>query len=259
MTAQWPDFYDPDLYEEKIGPGLRVGDAYAALLAGAPLDVAEYGCGPGEILLRLAHDRHRVTGLDRAQAMVARARLRVQQAPPEIAGRITVLHADINAPALEPGFDAVLLTNELVLHVLEPDALLAAFSQAAGALRPGGRLILDLPHVDFAMLAGAYGALRDHEFCRGYFPRADGTTLRVNEHVTFDPQTWVKTMTFKYEQIGADGQAMPAYFRQLQQRVWTLQEIRFALRQSEFAGITSAVQPGFDDRYFVTAQKDDAP
>ena len=48
MIHEWPEFYDPNLYEEKVGPGRRVGETYSALLEGPPLRIIEYGCGPGE-------------------------------------------------------------------------------------------------------------------------------------------------------------------------------------------------------------------
>ena len=254
----WPDFYDPDLYEDDVGPGLRVEDAYAALLCGPALSIVEYGCGPGQVLLRLAADGHRVTGIDRVPAMVARARQRVGEAPGDVAGRITVLSAEIEAVVLPDPVDAVLLTNEFVLHVADAAALVAMLAVAGDALTPRGRLVLDLPHVNFALLSQASGPQRDLEFCRGYFSRGTGGTLRVIERIAFDPATWCKEMIFKYEEIDASGRATGTRFRKLVQRVWTLQEIRFALALAGFASIAAEIRPEFPDRQFVTAVKGEA-
>lgn len=252
----WLEFYDPDLYEQEIGPGLRVGPAYAGLLAESGLQtVAEYGCGPGEILVSLARAGHVVTGIDRSAAMAHRARLRASEEPEEVAQRITILHAAIEGLRLSQPVDAVLMTNEFVLHLLEADTLVAALTGALDNLGPGGRLILDLPVIDFELLATAAGKFRDQEFCRGYFPMSDGTTLRVSERVLFSTATWEKEMTFAYERIDSEGKATGSFFRRLRQRVWTAQEISFALALAGADNIAVDALAAFSDRYFISAER----
>jgi SAM-dependent methyltransferase len=252
----WLEFYDPDLYEQEIGPGIRVGPAYAGLLAKSGLrTVAEYGCGPGEILVNLARAGHVVTGIDRSAAMVDRARLRASEEPEEVARRITVLHAGIEGLRLPQPVDAVLMTNEFVLHLLDPDTLVAALAGALDSITPGGRLILDLPIIDFELLANAAGKFRDQEFCRGYFAMSDGTTLRVSERIIFSTSTWEKEMTFKYERIDAQGRTADSFFRRLRQRVWTVQEIRFALALAGAGTIAVDALAAFPDRLFIAAER----
>lgn len=252
----WLEFYDPDLYEQEIGPGLRVGTAYAGLLAGSGAKaIAEYGCGPGEILVSLARAGHTVIGIDRSAAMAARARLRASEAPEDVSRRITVLHAAIEQLTLPQPVDAVLMTNEFVLHLLHPDTLVAALANALGNLAPGGRLILDVPVIDFELLANAGGKFRDQEFCRGYFPMSDGTTLRVSERIIFSAETWEKEMTFNYERIDAQGRGVGSFFRRLRQRVWTVQELRFALALAGAGTVTVDRLEPFPDRLFISAER----
>lgn len=252
----WLEFYDPDLYEQEIGPGLRVGPAYAGLLAESGLKtVAEYGCGPGEILVSLARAGHVVTGIDRSAAMTARARLRVSEEPEAVARRITVVHAAIEGLRLPQPIDAVLMTNEFVLHLLDPDTLVAVLAGALNNIAPGGRLILDLPMIDLELLASAAGKFRDQEFCRGYFAMSDGTTLRVSERVIFSAETWEKEMTFKYERIDAEGRGVDSFFRRLRQRVWTAQEIRFAIALAGAGAIAVDSLAAFPDRLFISAER----
>lgn len=256
----WLEFYDPDLYEQEIGPGLRVGPAYAGLLAESGLkSVAEYGCGPGQILVTLARAGHVVTGIDRSAAMAQRARLRASEEPEEVASRITILHAAIEELRLPQPVDAVLMTNEFVLHLLDSDTLVAALSGALHNIAPGGRLILDLPTIDFELLATAAGKFRDQEFCRGYFPMSDGTTLRVSERIIFSTTQWEKEMTFKYERIDAEGRATDRFFRRLRQRVWTAQEIRFALALAGAGTITVDALEAFSDRLFISGERRTRP
>ncbi|MFJ7135720.1 class I SAM-dependent methyltransferase [Streptomyces fungicidicus] len=96
-------------------------------------DVLDLGCGTGSLALLAAGQGHRVTGVDRSPAMVARAR-------EKLAGRDAVfLVGDATAPPVgEERYDTV-----LVRHVLwtlpEPDRALRHWRDL---LRPGGRLVL---------------------------------------------------------------------------------------------------------------------
>ena len=103
-----------------------------------PRVIAEYGCGPGEILIALARAGHRVIGIDRSEEMVARARLRASREPKEIAGRITVIHSAAERPDLPLPVDAVLMANEFVLHILEASELVRMFAAAQELVAPAG-------------------------------------------------------------------------------------------------------------------------
>lgn len=252
----WPEFYDPDLYEQKIGPGLRVGDAYTEFLpARDPVHVAEYGCGPGEIVISLARAGHYVVGIDRAEKMVARARLRLDEEPDEVSARVLLLHGSVHDLALPQPVDAVLMPNEFVLHLLDAPALVETFAAAWLNIAKRGKIILDIPIVDFGQLAQASGPLRHQEFCRGYFSMRDGTTLRVSERVVFSTKDWRKEMVFKYERIDADGRGADAFFRRLVQRVWTTQEVCFALQLTGADRIEVRNIDGFPDRVFILAER----
>ena len=252
----WPEFYDPDLYEQKVGPGLRVGDAYIELLSeDGPQFVAEYGCGPGEVLIGLARAGHTVIGIDRSEQMVARANLRASEERPDVAQRISVLHSTIEELAIQESVDAVLMTNELVLHILDAKDLVRGFTLAWGHITLGGRIVLDLPNIDFELLANASGKMQDMEFCRGYFPLADGTTLRVSERTIFSTETWRKEMTFKYERIDASGRMLDSFFRHLEQRMWTAQEICFALELAGAGEMEVRRLGAFPDRVFISAEQ----
>lgn len=254
--TDWSEFYEPDLYEQNVGPGLRVADAYVALLArSGPMRIAEYGCGPGQIVIDLARAGHTVIGIDRSPRMVERARLRASEETADVAQRITIVRARIEDVALQGPVDAVLMPNELVLHVLEPHDLVRTFAHAFRQIAGGGRVILDLPVVDFELLAHASGKNRDLEFCRGYFPMIDGTTLRVSERIAFSAETWRKEMIFRYERISREGTMIDTFFRRLEQRVWTTQEVCLALQLAGAADIEPCKLDGYADRVFVTAER----
>ncbi|WP_327674996.1 class I SAM-dependent methyltransferase [Kitasatospora sp. NBC_00458] len=109
--------------------------AVGGWLPPAPADVLDVGCGTGSLSLLLAEAGHRVTGVDLAPAMVARARRKLAAAG--LPARFLV--GDAAAPPTGDGsFDAV-LSRHLLWTLPDPGA---ALTQWAARLRPGGLLVL---------------------------------------------------------------------------------------------------------------------
>jgi SAM-dependent methyltransferase len=136
------DYWDvaADHFDDEPDHGLRdprVRAAWAARLRAwlpdAPSDVLDLGCGTGTLALLAAGQGHRVTAVDRAPRMLARAR-------EKLAGSgARVLAGDAVEPPVGDGeFDAVLVRH--VLWALPDPA--KALRRWAGLLRRGGRLVL---------------------------------------------------------------------------------------------------------------------
>ncbi|MGW8779422.1 class I SAM-dependent methyltransferase [Streptomyces sp. NPDC055796] len=107
----------------------------SAWLPRAPADVLDVGCGTGSLSLLLAEAGHRVTGVDLAPRMVARAESKFTAAG--LAGRFLV--GDAGAPPTgQEQYDAV-LCRHLLWTLPAPGAALRAW---VARLRPGGRLML---------------------------------------------------------------------------------------------------------------------
>ena len=108
---------------------------WAALLGPAPLQVIEVGCGDGIILERLRSLGHAVTGVepDPSAAAVARGRgLTIHQAKAE----------DLPTTLRDGQSDLVILSHVLE-HCLDPAAALA---NCRRALKPGGRIMVEVPN-----------------------------------------------------------------------------------------------------------------
>ncbi|MFE4667781.1 class I SAM-dependent methyltransferase [Streptomyces sp. NPDC056716] len=127
-------------FDDEPDHGLRdpeVRAAWAARLRSwlpdRPCDLLDLGCGTGSLALLAAEQGHRVTGVDRSPAMVARARAK-------LAGRdAAVLTGDAAAPPIgEERYDVVLVRH--VLWTLPDPA--RALRRWRGLIRPGGRLVL---------------------------------------------------------------------------------------------------------------------
>jgi SAM-dependent methyltransferase len=107
---------------------------------GAVLDL---GCGPGDIVLRLAtrHPELVVHGLDGSAAMLHYASERLHEAP-ALSGRVQFVEGVLPGAALPlPGYDAV-ISNSLLHHLHEPRHFWQAVREAG---KPGAAvLVMDL-------------------------------------------------------------------------------------------------------------------
>jgi ArsR family transcriptional regulator len=104
-----------------------------------PLDVVDIGCGEGYLTVEVARWARRVIAVDRAPAVLARARA--------LAGRrhadnITFKRGEIDRLPMEASSVDVALLSQALHHAADPARTLA---EAARIVRPGGKiLILDL-------------------------------------------------------------------------------------------------------------------
>ncbi|HZT76336.1 MAG TPA: class I SAM-dependent methyltransferase [Vicinamibacterales bacterium] len=104
-------------------------------LGPAPLDVLEIGCGPGQLLSRLAARGHRAIGIDFSKSAVAVARA---AGLPAFEGSLDTIGEHVPAATR---FDAIVLFH-VIEHVPDPDALFASIAPWA---RPGARLFISCP------------------------------------------------------------------------------------------------------------------
>ncbi|MEV7596774.1 class I SAM-dependent methyltransferase [Kitasatospora sp. NPDC089797] len=129
-------------FDDEPDHGLRAAETREAWarrvrkwLPAGSAEVLDVGCGTGSLAELVAADGHRVTGVDLAPRMVARARAKLAAAG--LTGRFLV--GDAGAPPVrEGGFD-VLLCRHLLWTLPEPERSLGAWVRL---LRPGGRLVL---------------------------------------------------------------------------------------------------------------------
>ncbi|TQF06090.1 class I SAM-dependent methyltransferase [Kitasatospora acidiphila] len=104
-------------------------------LPATPGEVLDAGCGTGSLALLAAAAGHRVTGVDCAPAMVARARAKFAAAG--LSGTFLIGDA-AEPPTGDAKFDVV-LARHLLWTLPDPAAALRSWAER---LRPGGRLVL---------------------------------------------------------------------------------------------------------------------
>jgi 2-polyprenyl-3-methyl-5-hydroxy-6-metoxy-1,4-benzoquinol methylase len=124
------------------GPNYRARIDRAADWIGPNADVLDAGCAGGQITLDLAPHVQRITGIDLSPKLIGYAQARCQELGVANASFKVATPED---PTLAPGsFDAI--TAYSLLHLVEdPSATLGRFHEL---LKPGGRLIVELPFKD---------------------------------------------------------------------------------------------------------------
>lgn len=112
-----------------------------------PLRILEPFCGTGRLLLPLAADGHTMVGLDRAPAMLARARQKLDEQP-TLAPRVTLLQQNVLQEAWSAGFDLVVLGSNCLYELATPEEQQHLVEQAWHSLLPGGHVFVDSDHME---------------------------------------------------------------------------------------------------------------
>jgi 3' terminal RNA ribose 2'-O-methyltransferase Hen1 len=150
-----------DLHEE------RLETVVAALLRSGAQSVLDLGCGPGELLIRLARQAQfqKIIGIDLSLEALLAAQALVQAPLDEVGPRVSLLQASFTRPdARLEGFDAAALV-ETIEHI-DPGRLSRLEHAVFSCYRPA-TVIVTTPNREYNVLHGmAEGALRhpDHRF-----------------------------------------------------------------------------------------------
>ena len=128
--------------------------------AGEALEVADIGCGGGDLALALATSGHRVTGLDQAPGMIEIAEARRRDLPETAQARLKFILGELETNNLpDHAFDVV--TSMGVIGYLDDDA--PFFRTADRLLKPGGRLIVSSRNRLFNMNSLSFRTLNEIE------------------------------------------------------------------------------------------------
>lgn len=106
---------------------------------GAGLRIADFGAGTGRLAITLAAAGHHVTAIEPSKAMLEQ--LETKNAH----GIIQTHHASLTSYAGPGGHDLALAVFTVIAYILTPEDLVAAFANAAKALKPQGCLLIDVP------------------------------------------------------------------------------------------------------------------
>ena len=168
--AELPELYDLEHagFSEDINLYLRLAE-----VVGDP--ILELGCGTGRVLAPLAAAGHRITGIDRSQPMLARARSMLQEQGYIVLQRVTLVEGSITEAERAPGgpFGLAIFSLNGLMHLPAVAEQRAALASARRALDPRGMLVIDVMNPTHEVL-GAFDGRVQHE---GSWRKADGTVV----------------------------------------------------------------------------------
>ena len=155
MEAIYERPHDYDLEHE--GDDEDIEFYSSTLTHSRPPRVLELACGSGRVTIPLA--RHaasigcELVGIDTSTTMLEEAERKRAELPPEARTRVKLLQGDVRTWQGDEPFDLVITPCSSLSHLLTLEDQIAAWTQAARNLRPGGRFIADLTMPNLAVYA----------------------------------------------------------------------------------------------------------
>lgn len=164
-----------------------------AKVTGGP--VLELGVGSGRVAVPIAKDGHEVVGIDRSEAMLARAEARARRK----GVRIRLLESDMRTFSLDEAFKLITIPFNTFL-MLAPDDRWACLARAREHLAPVGRLAIDVFQPDPERIAGMDGAVVEDWTRRD--PETDRDVTKFSS-----TRANVDGVTFRwwYDEVDGDG------------------------------------------------------
>lgn len=153
--------------------------------------VLELACGTGRLTVPLAARGLRITGLDLADAMLARARDRAARA----GAAARFLKSDMRAFELAERFDLIFIPINSLCHLLVRPDVEACFCCVRAHLAPQGRFVIDVFNPSLAILGRDPG--RWYEV--GEYTDAGGGRVRLTEQNRYDSATQINHILWRFE------------------------------------------------------------
>jgi len=147
----------------------------------------DLGCGTGNHAIPLALRGYSVTGVDRSEPMVSRARAKAREL--QTAATVDFVTGDLRDLDLGRRYDAVLMMFAVLGYQLTNSDVLATLGAAHRHLDPGGLLLFDV----------WYGPAVLHEGPTDRTKTADSPTGRIERRATATLDTFAHLCTVTYE------------------------------------------------------------
>jgi SAM-dependent methyltransferase len=198
-----------------------------ALAADGP--ILELGCGTGRVLIPLAHDGHRITGLELSGAMLANAQAKVDAQ--HLNDQITLVQGDMRDFEIPSRFGLAFIPINTFMHCYDTQQQLACLRCVHRHLQPGGQFIVDVYHPDPQALLESDGRLVSQG--TAVHPETGNTVHRLYAR-RLDLAAQTQDITFIMDEIDSTGKVQRVLFP-LRMRFVYRYEMELLLRLAGFS------------------------
>lgn len=194
-------YEDAPLYDYEYRRRRRDVQFYRALATehfDGPGEILELCCGTGRVTAELCRAGHRVVGLDRSRAMLARAQARLSRLGRAARPRAQLACADMCQFAFSRRFGLVLMTFNSFEHLYTRVEVAACLERVRAHLAPGGRFAFDVQLPDLRWLE------RDprKRWARTKFRHpVTGQRLEYSTNHDYDPVSQIVCIRLFYEPL----------------------------------------------------------
>lgn len=211
--SSWAKYYDAayarsfgEIYEALT----EVTVQNVARIQPPPARIIDFGAGTGRLSLPLAKAGYSVVAVDPCAEMLAVLQCKAETQNLAIETICCRMQDDVQSPP----FDLALCVFTVLLYLLDEASLTASLRTAAAVLRPGGRLLIDIP---------------SRQLFHSYRRAASDFVREVR--VTAEAEN-----LFRYEEAIRvfDGERWTDYSDSFQIRLWEQAEVFSALEQAGF-------------------------
>lgn len=211
--ASWAEHYDAayqHLFRELYEALTQTTVHCVEKIQPPPARIVDFGAGTGRLTLPLARLGYTVAAIDPCAEMLAILRSKAEDQNLAVQTVCCRMQDDFQSPV----FDIALCVFTVLLYLLDEAALAASFQRAAAVLRPGGRLLLDIP---------------TKQLFRSYYRTAPGLVRDVR--VVSETE-----VLFRYEDAIQvfDGARWVNHTDSFQIRYWEQSEVLAALKNAGF-------------------------
>jgi SAM-dependent methyltransferase len=206
--SPWPYDLIARIYDDDMGKNAPPASVAFYLDACKPLErsVLDLGAGTGRIAIPLAEAGHRVTAVDRSEAMLEVLRAKaVTHLRDHAREKLSVHHGDLRDVSLAERFGAVICPFSTLNYLLSDDDRRRALGTVRRHLAPGGLFVMDhfIPDPTFSP-----DGVEVFDYRR---ERVDGTWLERRRRVLRDVAPSVHVVVRRYLILSAEGEELAAF------------------------------------------------
>ncbi|MGJ3240206.1 MAG: class I SAM-dependent methyltransferase [Anaerolineae bacterium] len=188
-------------YDAEVGDRVDDLQLYSRLADEYGDPIFDVGCGTGRVMLHLAQEEYRVSGIDDSREMLNRLDHKLE-AMPHLKPYVNYHQGDVLDFETDEQYALVLLTYNALMHFHQQEKQIRMLENLHRITAPDGLLVLDLPNAGETFATQETDALLlDREFIE---PES-GHLIMLQSHSYLDRVTQLLHVTWIYDEVTGDG------------------------------------------------------